>query len=322
MAADSSPAWRPTRPRGRLLAVFIALTTFGVALTACSATDAPATAAGAHAAPAVAGRGATAVPGVVVTADVPYVSRATPQQRLDVCAPAAAADAPRAAVLLIHGGGWAKGDKADVADTCRWLAQSGYVAFNIDYRLSAVAPYPAQPDDVSAALRFLRSADTVRRYELDPTRVGVMGGSAGGNLAARLALHGAGPLTGGDRVAALVDLSGPVDLTADALNAGQAKSLTEYERVYAGCANIRRCPAAAAASPLRDVSADDPPTFIGQASVDYVPSRQGDALRAALEKVGVPVTLEQRPGHYHSFAVLTPKMEADILVFLHRYLGA
>jgi len=316
VATHISPAWhRLLHGRGLAALTALALT---AALAACSATDATATAAGAHAAPA-----AEAKPpaGVVVTPDVPYAGTRDPQQRLDICAPAPTGTV-HPAVLLIHGGGWHSGDKSTVEDTCEWLAQAGFVTFNADYRLWPAARYPAQPQDARAALRFMRTPATASRYEFDPARIAVFGGSAGGNLAALLALRGDGPLTSGDRVAALVDLSGPVDLTADARTARQDPRLTADENGFLGCATLARCPAAAAASPLRDVSAGDPPTFIGQASVDFVPHAQGDALAAALTRAGVPVTVEQRDGTFHSFGVLTPKMKADILTFLRAHLGS
>jgi len=320
VATHISPAWQRLRHRGRALAVLTSLTVAAIALTACSATDATPTAAGAHAAPAAAAH-ASPPPGVVVTADVPYAGTADREQQLDVCAPTATGR-PRPAVLLIHGGGWHSGDKSTVEDTCEWLAQSGFVTFNIDYRLVPAARYPAQPQDVRAALRFMRRPATVGHYEIDPTRIGVFGGSAGGNLAALLALRGNGPLTRGDRVAALVDLSGPMDLTAGELTAHQDARLTADETGFLSCPSLARCPSAPLASPLNAVSADDPATFIGQASVDFVPREQGDALAAALTRVGVPVTVETTPGTHHSFGVLTPRMRTDIAAFLHEHLGS
>ncbi|GAA4161273.1 hypothetical protein GCM10022286_18510 [Gryllotalpicola daejeonensis] len=318
MATHISPAWQRFRHRGRALAALSALAVAAAALTACSATKATPTAAGAQGAPAAVAR-STPPPGVVVTADVPYAGTPNRQQQLDVCAPTATGK-PRPAVLLIHGGGWHSGDKSTVEDTCEWLAQSGFVTFNIDYRLWPAARYPAQPDDAVAALRFLRAPATVAHYEIDPTRIGVFGGSAGGQLAASIALRGTGPLTSGDRVAALVDLSGPMDLTGS-VTPHQDARLTVDEQQFLNCRNLARCAAAKAASPLRAVTPDDPPTFIGQATVDFVPREQGDALARALTDAGVPVTVETTRGQLHSFAVLTPKMRTDIAEFLHQQLG-
>ncbi|HEY0247220.1 MAG TPA: alpha/beta hydrolase [Gryllotalpicola sp.] len=322
MATRIFPAWRRPQQRWRFLALLLSVAV-GAGLTACAATDARTEASADHPA-AVATGVASPPPGVVVTADVPYAGTTNRLQRLDICAPAADGGAARPAVLLLHGGGWMHGDKA-VADyhrVCTWLAQSGFVTFDADYRLAPAVRFPAPLEDATAALRFIRMPATAERYELDTARVGVVGGSAGGNLAALLALRGhGGTLTTGDRVAALVDLSGPVDLTAAGRSRSQSPELTRDELSYLGCRRLASCPTAKRASPLFDVDPSDPPTFIGQASVDFVPHQQGDRLRAALEDAGVPVTLEQRPGRAHSIGVLTPAMKADVVTFLHDRLG-
>jgi len=297
-------------------------------LTSCAGTDAVTPAAagkGAAAAKAVEASGVkAAATGVVVTADVRYAGTTDLLQRLDVCAPSATAEGTRPAVLLVHGGGWMRGDKATAAyhEVCTWLAGAGFVTFDVDYRLAPAVRFPAPLDDVTAALRFVRSAATVSRYDLDPARVGVVGGSAGGNLASLLALRGrGGALTSGDRVAALVDLSGPVDLTPSGVTPSQQRALTVDEVTYLGCRTLAACPQASAASPLLDVDPSDPPTFIGQAENDFVPHEQGDRLAAALTKAGVPVTVRQVPGTAHSIGVLTPAVRQSVVAFLHQQLG-
>ncbi|MFC4243724.1 alpha/beta hydrolase [Gryllotalpicola reticulitermitis] len=311
MVARISPARRRPRLTGRLLAVITALVLGSAVLTACAATSRP-SAAGAQDAPAAAAN-ATPPVGVVVTDDVPYAATASPRQTLDVCAPNPNGTV-HPAVVLVHGGGWMKGDKSTVASECEWLAQAGFVTFNVDYRLAPAARFPTQPDDVAAAVRFIREPATVARYEIDPSRVGIFGGSAGANLATLVALDHDNHLD------ALVELSGPMDLTGR-VSPRQNPALTVDETSYLGCRTLARCPQARSASPLSHVTAAAPPTFIGQAAVDFVPRQQGDALAAALKRVGVPVTVEQNPGAHHSFAVMTPTMKTDIIAFLHAHLG-
>ena len=106
---------------------------------------------------------------------------------LDVFRPPARATA-QPAVVLVHGGGMWTGSRADMADPARQLAQAGYIAFAVDYRLVDVAsgrhPWPAQLDDVQHAVRWVRA--NAARYGVDPERVGAYGWSAGGQLAALL----------------------------------------------------------------------------------------------------------------------------------------
>src|SRR5688572_22635069 len=90
----------------------------------------------------------------------------------------------RPAVMYIHGGGWSSGNRGHHADHARRLAESGYVAISIDYRLVPDGAYPAAMQDTSCALAFVRAhAD---EYGLDPARIAVMGYSAGGHLVSLL----------------------------------------------------------------------------------------------------------------------------------------
>lgn len=95
----------------------------------------------------------------------------------------------RPGIVFVHGGGWAgAGPGLHIRHAHQW-AERGFVTFNVTYRLTGEAPWPAAIDDVMAALRWFRTnADDLG---LDPTRVAVAGGSAGGHLAAMAALLGA-----------------------------------------------------------------------------------------------------------------------------------
>src|SRR3569623_1543944 len=96
------------------------------------------------------------------------------------------AHAARPLVLWVHGGGWNRGDARGSGAFADWpavlaaLAARGYVVAAVDYRLSGEARFPAQVQDVKAALRFLR--DKAGAYGIDPKRVYLWGGSAGGLL--------------------------------------------------------------------------------------------------------------------------------------------
>jgi len=125
--------------------------------------------------------------GVRVTKDVDFLvpGRA---EKLDVYQPAARADGLRhPALVWIHGGGWTGGTKneARADNICRTAAAAGYVAVSIDYRLGDGA-WPINLLDCKNAVRFLRA--NAARYSIDPDRIAVAGGSAGGHLALMVAL--------------------------------------------------------------------------------------------------------------------------------------
>lgn len=102
------------------------------------------------------------------------------------CHSRADAGEPAPGVVFVHGGGWGAGSPAFHFRHIHELAGRGYVGAAMEYRLSTTAPWPAQLDDVAAAVSWLRS--NAEELGLDPERIAVAGGSAGGHLAAMAAL--------------------------------------------------------------------------------------------------------------------------------------
>ena len=227
---------------------------------------------------------------------------------------------PRAAIVMIHGGSWTRGDKAEPAyrAVCEWLARSGYPTFAVDYRMDPQFVFPAALDDVRTAVAWLRKEPQLGRFDLDPTRIGAFGGSAGGTLAALLGTDGNGPLTSGTRVAAVAELSGPADLTGQ----DATPDFVPVQLAFLGCAREEECPNARAASPIFAVSADDPPFFIANSLHEKIPVEQSRRFATALHAVGVATTLVEVPGGLHSIAMLDPSIRARILSFYASTLGA
>jgi acetyl esterase/lipase len=113
--------------------------------------------------------------------DIPYVTRGSRSQMLDIYVPDVATT-PRPLMVWIHGGGWYSGDKSSPPGL--GLLLRGYVVASIDYRLTREAVFPAQIYDCKAAIRYLRAH--AREYDIDPARIGAWGCSAGGQLASLL----------------------------------------------------------------------------------------------------------------------------------------
>ena len=210
---------------------------------------------------------------------------------LDVFRPPARVTA-RPAVVLVHGGGMWTGSRADMADPARQLAQAGYIAFAVDYRLVDIAsgrhPWPAQLDDVQHAVRWVRA--NAARYGVDPERVGAYGWSAGGQLAALLGTRdtrdAASPLAAyPSRVACVVDLAGDVDLAAYT----SPPALDEVVALLGGT------PAQVPeryrdASPLSWIDARTAPFLVIHGALDdVVPVAQSRRLVSALRAAGVEV---------------------------------
>ena len=126
---------------------------------------------------------------------------------------------PFPGALIIHGGGWIKGDKMKFRAMGLEMAKRGYVSMAIDYRLAEEARFPANIQDCHAAVRYLRAH--AAKYKIDPEKIGVVGGSAGAHLAGLLAtttkvksLHGNGGNAGvSSAVQAAVVMSGPMEIS-------------------------------------------------------------------------------------------------------------
>jgi acetyl esterase/lipase len=241
-----------------------------------------------------------------------------------VCQPADAEtsslnNGPRRAIISVHGGSWREGDKANLhwRSACEWLASEGFVAFSLNYRLAPAAPFPAAIDDVRAAVEWLRQPDQVAAYNYDPTLIGAFGGSAGGNLVTLLGTSGTGPWDAGTRVAAVVDLSGPMDLTS----AGEYPAeFAQYQLDYLGCDDYDTCASARLASPQFSVDPTDPPMFVAHATDEFIPPAQGEALVEALKANDVEHEHVEVPGDAHSIGMLDDALRAQIVSFLRAHL--
>ena len=262
--------------------------------------------------------------GVKRLADLEYSAPATGPLALDLFLPEADAGRPLPMVVWIHGGGWANGSKQNCP--LAYLAARGYAVASVDYRLTAVAQWPAQIDDCRAAVRWLRLHASA--HGLDPDRVGVAGGSAGGHLAALLGtLDPPADETVSSRVRAVCDLYGPSDLLtmppnvpgpgktdADLANSNGAKLL--------GGTVKDRPELARQASALFQASAGDAPFLILHGDQDQrVPLDQSQRLHERLQEVGVPSELVVLPAAGHGGpAFQTPEIQARVKQFFDAHL--
>lgn len=259
-------------------------------------------------------------PDVEYFSGVTYARAGEKELKLDVYRPRKAPkDQRRPLFVLIHGGGWKSGQREDYRPHALKVAQAGYVVASLSYRLADTAKFPAAARDVNAALQFL--ADHADTYGLDPQKIVVMGGSAGGHLAmlagysddpylnpsadAQLKpVSGPAPGPVPYKIRSIFNFYGPCDLTTDF--ARDKDVVTGFMGVpfEQGQEAYRK------ASPLYDVSPDDPPTLIVHGTMDdIVPVGQSDVLAEALKKAGVPVRYERMQGWPHTMDLARPMFE-------------
>jgi acetyl esterase/lipase len=205
------------------------------------------------------------------------------------------ANGPSPALIYIHGGAWIIGDKTKgfQLEELPVLSEKGYFIASVEYRLAPEYPFPAMIEDIKCSVRFLRAH--AQELNINPDKIGVIGVSAGGHLAALLGLadETAGWDTGqyleqSSRVQAVVDMFGPTDFTDPAYEEKLKK------RGYLLFSNVSPDQSMlAAASPITYVTAGKPPFLIIQGDKDEVvlPS-QSQALYDRLTAVGVPSFLQ------------------------------
>jgi acetyl esterase/lipase len=212
------------------------------------------------------------------------------------------------AVLIIHGGGWTGGDKGakreiNIGTT---LTEYGMIGFSINYKLgekeNAMSAWPQNLVDCKEGVRWLRR--NAAKYSLDPDRIGVIGGSAGGHLSSLIGVtqptDGLEPRTAGvavsTKVSCVVDLYGPIQISGDT----EGKS-----------------------SILKFLDKDDPPFLILHGTKDTtVPPATSEKLHEALTNASIASELVIIPGAPHTFDLQPAQrdLRPTVMAFFQKHL--
>lgn len=237
--------------------------------------------------------------------DVPYVEWNGLELKLDIVTPEEQPETPRPAVIFVHGGGWIGGDKATTAND--WLAEAGFFTASVQYRLTDVAPFPAQIHDVKAAIRWIR--EHAEEWHVDPEKIAIWGSSAGGHLAALCAVtngdswYAGGEFATSSDVQCAVPICPPTDFLIDWYAAGNMPVHDEAEMCLTGLIGgtaLQQPELARSASPLWQVSSAAVPQLVIQGgSDDLVPAGQVRAYTSALMQHGADITYLEYPEEGH-----------------------
>lgn len=239
-------------------------------------------------------------------ANIPYTTRAGIDLHLDIVEPDTDGNSPRPAILFVHGGGWTGGMKDTSANDL--LAEAGFVTASVQYRLTDVAPFPAQIHDVKAAIRWLR--DTSAEWNIDTAKIGVWGSSAGGHLAALCAVtngdtwYAGGEFETSSDVQCAVPICPPTDFLIDWYAASNMPVHEEAEMCATGLLGgmpVDHSELARQASPLWQIDDSAAPQLVIQGgSDDLVAPAQVRAYTSALMQHGVDVTYLEYPEEGHA----------------------
>ena len=272
-------------------------------------------------------------PKVLAYEELVYAQRPGGALALDLYLPADLPGAPVA--IVVHGGGWDRGDRRMERPFAKQLAARGIAAAAVSYRLGEEGRFPNALFDLESAVRWLRA--NAGRFQINAAKVGAVGGSAGGQLVALLGVSAGVPaLTdrGGEGdgqvqgdVQAVVDIDGLADFTGPALVEKEARNPGGPTRFLGGSFAARR-DVWQLASPITHVGPRSAPTLFinssattGRPGAPILPGRaeMRDRLRAA----GVASELIVIPDTPHPFWLVNPWFDVVVektAAFFKQYL--
>jgi len=272
--------------------------------------------------------GLTIPDGVEVIRDIRYRDGQSQFWTLDIIRPTPPRHQLLPAIVCLHGGGWkvVECDKSEFFPDCLQFAKQGYFTVTADYRLCCEKPFPAAVQDAATVVRWLRA--NAHNYGVDPARIAIAGSSAGGQLAALVALAAKDRTFDNDgphqdqssEVAAVIDICGPTDFAA-VMQPDQSRCWDCFEDFMAGPPDSLP-QRQQAASPINYVHPDAPPFFIIHGTEDSaVPVAQSDALATALQNAGVQTNYIRVEGAEHDVPHNDPPHAKARSEFLQKHLS-
>jgi len=253
--------------------------------------------------------------GVQFERDIEYTNPDNQHLQLNMARPKKGSG-PFPAIVCIHGGGFRAGSREGYNKLCMTLAEEGYVAVTVTYRLAPKYQFPAAVHDVKAAVRWMRA--NAKKHNIDANRIGTTGGSAGGHLAQFLAVTGGVKQfegTGGNEkffssVNCVVNYFGPSDLTK---SYDASVDAAEVLPLFLGGNLQQERHRHIIASPLYWATPAAAPTLCIQGTEDrYVAYEQAVWMIDRLKACDVEAKLMTIAGADHGFRGASPEVKADI----------
>jgi len=250
-----------------------------------------------------------------VSRRIPFAAPEGVRLTLDVYRPVN--DGRHPAVVQVYGGAWQRGAPGDDATFATYLAARGFVVFAIDYRHAPQWPWPAQIEDVRAALGWVREHGG--EYGADVSRLALFGRSAGAQLAMVAAYEpGADPVIPAPPIRAVVGYYGPVDLTDGYRNPPRPDPLDvrSIEAAFLGGTPDQMPDRYREASPITYVSRRLPPSLLIYGGRDHVVlPRFGAMLNDRLRAAGATSVLLTIPWAEHAFDAIPNGLSGQLSLY-------
>jgi acetyl esterase/lipase len=230
----------------------------------------------------------------------------------------------RYALILVHGGYWYEGDKAEWATHARYFADQGYAVFSVNYRLNTDNAWSAQRNDMVNAIAWLRA--NAAKFPINPDHIVVLGASAGGHLASTIGTWGAGK----GYVRAFAALS-PVANPYKAYYGGQTSTATTKQRKLRDTAVLlARCTPYKSDTAcwkrwvdivtFNHLTTTDAPAYLVHSAGDFVPAAHSTELCSKMKAKGLSCTAVTVSGSAHGIDLLSVSgVRANVLKWLEAH---
>jgi len=248
---------------------------------------------------------------------ITYCSVGKRKLLLDAFYPSANTKQLRPAIIIIHGGGWRTGNRSQHYPLAQRLADLGYVCFTPEYRLSTEALYPAAVYDLKAALRWVYSQ--ARKFNIDTTKIAVLGFSAGGELAAFLGTtlgqssleEKSCNINFSSNVQAVVDIDGILSFIHPESGEGDDSKKTSAATYWFGFSKNDNPELWKQASPLTHVSPHTPPTLFINSSIARMHAGRDDYIKI-LKANNIYTEVKTFENAPHSFCLFDPWFQPTV----------
>ncbi len=215
------------------------------------------------------------------------------------------------AIVIIHGGGWRSGNKSQMETFAIEMASKGYSCFNIEFRLSLEAQYPAAIFDVKNAIQYIK--ENAKKFNVDTTKIAILGCSSGGQMAALVGTtNGKNDFEENDKnvkysskVNAIIDVDGILAFKHPESVEGTVAGL------WLGGSYEEKPIVWQQASPLHNTDKNTPPILFLNSSVPRFHAGRDDMI-VILNKYGIYNEIKTIPNSPHSFWFLNPWFDETI----------
>lgn len=215
------------------------------------------------------------------------------------------------AIVILHGGGWKSGNKAQMETFAIEMASKGLSCFNIEFRLSPEAPYPAAIFDVKKAVQYIK--EKAKEFNVDTTKIAVLGCSSGGQMASLIGTTNGKNIfeetTNNDKysskVNAIINIDGilafkhPESIEGKVAGFWLGGSYEEIPRIWEQ------------ASPLNNTDKNTPPVLFINSSIPRFHAGRDDMI-AILNQYGIYYEVQTIPNSPHSFWFFNPWFDETI----------